>query len=156
MAPVPSTGAMHGGVHLYPVRVYYECTDAGGIVYHADYLRYAERARTEMMRLFGLRHCDLKAEDGVGFAVHQCEATFHRPAHLDDLLVVHTRMIEVGGATMRVSQNVMRDDTLLVALRLRLAMVTDQGRPGRVPAALRAALRTHLAAHPYPETTTGT
>lgn len=154
--PLPSSGIMRGGAHLYPVRVYYECTDAGGIVYHADYLRYAERARTEMMRLFGLRHRDLHAEAGVGFAVHHCEATFHRPALLDDLLVVRTHVIEVGGATMRVAQNLFRDDTLLVALRLRLAMVTDRGRPGRVPAALRVALRAHLDAHPFTETAPGT
>ncbi len=154
--PLPSSGIMRDGAHLYPVRVYYECTDAGGIVYHADYLRYAERARTEMMRLFGLRHRDLRAASGVGFAVHQCEATFHRPAHLDDLLVVRTHVIEVGGATMRVAQDMFRDDTLLVAVRLRLAMVTDQGRPGRVPATLREALRAHLDAHPFIETAPGT
>jgi len=142
--PLPPSGDFRNGDHLFPVRVYYECTDAGGIVYHADYLRYAERARTEMMRLFGLEHRDLRASEGLGFAVHQVEATFHRPARLDDALVVRTRILEVGGATLRVSQEILRDGTLLVALRLRLAMVTDQGRPGRVPKALRAAITAHM------------
>jgi len=155
--PLCPTGELRGGAHLYPVRVYYECTDAGGIVYHADYLRYAERARTEMMRLFGLEHRQIKASDGVGFAVHKVNATFLRPAVLDDQLIVRTRVQEVGGATMRMAQDIHRHDEtllgpLLVTLRLRLAMVTDQGRPGRVPAALREALRAHLDAYPFTET----
>ncbi len=142
--PGPDGGLFQGDVHVFPVRVYYESTDAGGIVYHADYLRFAERARTEMMRAFGLDHRDLMRADGVAFAVASCEAVFHRPARLDDLLMVDTRVLEVGGASMRVAQDIRRGPDALVSIRLRLAMVTTEGRAGRVPAALRNALRAHI------------
>jgi len=152
--PQPHTGVIVGGLHVFPVRVYYEDTDAGGIVYHAGYFRFAERARTEMMRHFGLGHQDLMVESGVAFAVAHCEATFHRPALLDDLLMVETRLTEVGGATMRLTQDIRRDAQRLVDVRLRLAMVTGQGRPGRIPEGLRRALRTHMTSrplnHPHP------
>ncbi|MBB4287313.1 YbgC/FadM family acyl-CoA thioesterase [Roseospira goensis] len=141
--PVPAGGVFRNGVHVFPVRVYYECTDAGGIVYHADYLRFAERARTEMMRRFGLSHQDLMVEAGVGFAVQHCEATFHRPALLDDLLMVETRILELGGASMRVAQDIRRDQQPLVSLRLRLAVMNGHARPARIPEALRRALRAH-------------
>lgn len=142
--PTPEGGLFRGTAHIFPVRVYYECTDAGGIVYHADYLRFAERARTEMMRTFGLDHRDLMRSDGVAFAVTACEAEFRRPALLDDLLMVETRMLEVGGASMRIAQDIRRGGQTLVSLRLRLAMVTTEGRAGRIPAALRDALRAHI------------
>jgi acyl-CoA thioester hydrolase len=145
--PAPDSGTFRGAVHILPVRVYYENTDAGGIVYHSDYLNFAERARTEMMRRFGLSHRDLMAEAGVGFAVQHADVTFHRPARLDDLLMVETRILEVGGASMRVRQDIRRDGDLLVAVALRLAMVNDRGRPGRIPNSLRQALRGHLRAH---------
>lgn len=145
--PTPEGGLFRGSVHVFPVRVYYECTDAGGIVYHADYLRFAERARTEMMRAFGLDHRDLMRDAGVAFAVASSEAEFHRPALLDDLLMVETRVLEVGGASMRVAQDVRRGAERLVSMRLRLAMITTEGRAGRIPAALREALRAHIQGH---------
>jgi acyl-CoA thioester hydrolase len=146
--PAPDGGVMRDGVHVFPVRVYYEYTDAGGIVYHADYLRFAERARTEMMRLFGLNHLDLMAQSGVTFAVAHCEMTFHRPARLDDLLTVETRLTEVGGASMRLRQDIRRAADLLVGLRLRLAMMTPEGRAGRIPQGLRQTLRNHMTGRP--------
>ncbi|MQX36188.1 YbgC/FadM family acyl-CoA thioesterase [Roseospira navarrensis] len=146
--PAPHSGVFRGPLHILPVRVYYENTDAGGIVYHSDYLNFAERARTEMMRRFGLSHGDLMAEAGVGFAVQHAEATFHKPARLDDLLMVETRILEVGGASMRLGQEITRQGERLVSLLLRLALVTERGRPGRIPPSLRTALRDHLAAHP--------
>jgi len=144
--PAPQEGLFRGPVHVLPIRVYYENTDAGGIVYHADYLNFAERARTEMMRRFGLSHQELMAEGGVGFAVQHVQATFRKPARLDDLLMVETRVLEVGGASMRVNQNIRRDGDLLVEIALRLALINGQGRADRMPASLRRALKDHLLA----------
>ena len=80
------SGMVADGVHVFPVRVYYEDTDAGGIVYYANYLKFAERARTELLRIAGITHSDLMAESGVAFAVRHCAADFIKPARLDDPL----------------------------------------------------------------------
>ena len=92
-------GRMDGRVHRFPVRVYYEDTDAGGIVYHSNYLNFAERARTEMMRGFGLDHLRLKAEQNLLFAVRSCEIDFRRPARLEDLLELRSTLVHLGGAS---------------------------------------------------------
>ncbi len=141
---------MRTGVHVWPVRVYFEDTDAFGIVYHANYLNYAERARTEMMRLFGLEHSRMMAgDDGMAFAVRRAEMDFRRPARLDDVLEVRTRVLAVGGATVDAEQTVYRpaDDLDLVRMTLQLACVHVSGRPARVPADLRARLQ-HLLSTP--------
>src|SRR5260370_4794333 len=96
----PLSGRLDGSRHRFPIRVYYEDTDAGGIVYHAAYLRFAERARTEMMRLAGIEHDTLLAEHGVMLAVHRCSLQFHRPAPLDDAVVVASRIAAARGATI--------------------------------------------------------
>lgn len=140
MAAEALSGRLEGGVHVYPVRVFYEDTDAGGVVYHTSYLRFAERARTEMMRLLGIDHSSLIADDGVVFAVRRCEVDFLRPARLDDLLAVRTRLLEVHGASLWAEQIVDRDGEPLVAAKLRLACVRRDGRPARFPAVLRRAL----------------
>ena len=126
--------------HSFPVRVYYEDTDAAGIVYYASYLKYAERARTEMMREFGVAHAAMVEQDGVMFAVRRCEIDYLRPARLDDLLDVETRLVEVGGATIDAEQVVRRSGDDLVRIRIRLACLDGRGRPARLPAAVRATL----------------
>lgn len=139
---------MRTGVHVFPIRVYFEDTDAFGIVYHSNYLNFAERARTEMMRLFGLEHSRLMAgDDGLAFAVRRAEADFRRPARLDDLLQVRSRVIALGGATIDMEQVVYRpsDDLDLVLMRLQLACVQRNGRPARVPAELRSRLHDLLS-----------
>src|SRR4051812_4567079 len=143
IADRPVAGRLDGKRHLFPIRVYYEDTDAGGIVYHAAYLKFAERARTEMMRLTGIGHGDLLAEHGVQLAVHRCSIEFKRPARLDDALVIDSRISAVSGATVTISQDVLRaehqarDDFLnLVALSLRLVTLDRQLRPARLPDAL--------------------
>ena len=88
------------------LRVYYEDTDAGGVVYHANYLRYAERARTEALRDAGIPHADLVERFGLMFVVHRAEIDYVRPAMLDDLLVVETETMDVGGATVLLRQTV--------------------------------------------------
>ncbi|MEX2009332.1 MAG: tol-pal system-associated acyl-CoA thioesterase [Dongiaceae bacterium] len=126
--------------HRFPVRVYYEDTDAAGVVYYANYLKFAERARTEMMRAAGADHAGLAADRGVVFAVRRCEIDYLRPARLDDLLEVETRILEIGGAAVDGEQVVSRDGVELARLRVRLACVDEAGRATRLPAPLRAAL----------------
>lgn len=126
--------------HVFPLRVYFEDTDAGGIVYYANYLKYAERARTEFMRALGADHSGLMANEGVMMTVRRCEAEFFSPARLDDALDVHTTIEEIGGATMWLDQRVMRGEDELVRMRVRLACVNRDLRPAKLPARLRAAL----------------
>ena len=130
--------------HIFPLRVYYEDTDAGGIVYYANYLRFAERARTEYLRSVGADHQTLLAEDGIAFTVRQCSVDYMSPAFLDDPLEVHTRFLEVRGASLRAEQVVKRKTDELASLNVRLACVGDDGRPRRMPTALRSALSSNL------------
>ena len=130
--------------HIFPLRVYYEDTDAGGIVYYANYLRFAERARTEYLRSVGADHQTLLAEDGIAFTVRQCSVDYMSPAFLDDPLEVHTRFLEVRGASLRAEQVVKRKTDELASLNVRLACVGDDGRPRRMPTAFRSALSSSL------------
>ena len=127
-------------VHVFPVRVYYEDTDAAGIVYHANYLRFAERARTEMMRAIGIESSALMVERGVNFAVSRCAVDFVKPARLDDALEVHTRVTEVGRASLSAEQIVKRNEVDVVRIELRLAVIDRAGRPVRLPSESRTAL----------------
>jgi len=150
MFEAPPVGRLEGGRHYFPLRIYYEDTDAGGIVYHAAYLRFAERARTEMMRLAGIGHSELLARHGVTLAVHRCTVDFHRPARLDDALVVASRIAAASGATITIEQEVRRPDgdgagfLNLASLTLRLVTLDRQLRPTRLPGALRAVLSNYL------------
>ena len=130
--------------HIFPLRVYYEDTDAGGIVYYANYLRFAERARTEYLRSVGADHQTLLAEDGIAFTVRQCSVDYMSPAFLDDPLEVHTRFLGVRGASLRAEQVVKRKTDELARLNVRLACVGDDGRPRRMPTAFRSALSSSL------------
>jgi len=132
----PAAG--RAGVHVFPVRVYYEDTDAAGIVYYANYLEFAERARTEMLRDFGINHPSLLATDGVAFAVRRCSADYRVPARLDDRLEVRTRVIAVRGASIVLEQAVCRDGEVIVPIEVTLACMTNDGRATRVPARIRA------------------
>jgi acyl-CoA thioester hydrolase len=156
-ALLPGSGEMRAGRHAFPVRVYYEDTDAGGIVYHANFLRFAERARSEFLRLIGWEHAGMTASHGLGFAVRRCEVDFLRPARLDDSLVVETTLLAMGGATLDARQvigpasgiqadGLLAEIRILADIRLRLALITAAGRPGRIPAALRAAILPFLSA----------
>src|SRR5690349_2633990 len=97
---VQGVGRIVGDTHYFPVRVYYEDTDAGGLVFHANYLLYAERARTELLRLGGVEHRRLAAELGVFFAIRRCEIDYRAPARLDDALEVETKITDIRGASM--------------------------------------------------------
>jgi acyl-CoA thioester hydrolase len=128
------------GVHHLFIRVYYEDTDAAGIVYYANYLKFAERARTEFLRLLGFEQERLRRETGLAFAVRRCEVDYIRPALLDDELLVESRLVELGGASLEVDQRVKRGPVELARLLVRVACLGRDGRPARLPPALRAAL----------------
>lgn len=129
------------GRHLYTVRVYYEDTDAGGIVYHANYLRYAERARTEALRAMGIPHAEMVERFGVMFVVRRLEVDYQRAARLDDSLTVVTESHDVGGATVVLRQDVRGSVGSCAVLIVRLACVRPgENKPGRIPPRWRAAL----------------
>ena len=134
-------------VFSFPVRVYYEDTDAGGVVYHANYLRFAERARTEFLRAVGIEQGELRARDGLGFVVRRCVVDFHAAARLDDALDVSTRVTGLRAAALEAEQQIRRRDESdpLVTLDLVIACVNATGRPVRLPASLRKALERSFA-----------
>ena len=124
------------GRHRYTLRVYFEDTDAGGIVYHANYLRFAERARTEAMRDLGIPHAELVAQFNLMFVVHRVKLDYVRPARLDDSLIVLTTPLHVGGASVALRQDFFRsgEDALLVRAELQLACIRPGGgRPVKLP-----------------------
>ena len=126
--------------HHFPIRVYYEDTDAGGIVYHSNYLNFAERARTELVRDMGIsQQAMLDEGQGTAFAVRSAHVDFLRPARLDDLLRVETEVKAVGGASVELAQAIHRDEdgTLLVRIDVRLGYITLSGKPARIPAPVR-------------------
>jgi len=133
--------------HRFALRVYYEDTDAAGIVYYANYLKFAERARTEMLRDIGFEQEALRRETGRVFAVRHCSADYLAPARLDDALFVATRLTALGGASLAVAQDIFCGERILVRLALRLACLDADGKPSRLPPALRAAL-TRFLLHP--------
>ena len=143
MHPRPSqeqgAGLPRKGVHLFPVRVYYEDTDAVGVVYHTSYLRFAERARTEMLRAAGLQQSELWGENGIGFVVRRCAVHFLARARLDDHLQVATRLLDLRGASLDLGQDIRRDGSDLVRLRVKLACMRTDGRAARLPEQVRAA-----------------
>jgi acyl-CoA thioester hydrolase len=132
------------GGHRFPVRVYYEDTDAGGVVYHANYLRFAERARTEALRDLGVPHAEMVSQHGVMFMVRRIKVDYLGPAFLDDSLIVITETREVGAASAVLRQSFVRasmPERVLVALEIQLACVrlADQ-RAARMPSRWRIGL----------------
>ncbi len=119
-----------------PVRVYYEDTDAGGVVYHAAYLRFAERGRTEYVRALGIDQQRLRAETGLGFAVAGLTIDYLKPALLDDALLVRTEVTVARRASAEFLQTVERDGVVLARLHVRVACLNAEGRPARLPLAL--------------------
>lgn len=137
--------------HKFPLRVYYEDTDAGGVVYYANYLNFAERARTEMLRAAGHEHSALLETDGILFVVRHCNIGFLRPARLDDRLTIETRLHDSGGASLTLQQTVMRGEERLVELLVRLGVVNAQFRPARLPPHVMQSLRRAFALPDQPE-----
>jgi len=127
--------------HCWPVRVYYEDTDAGGVVFYANYLKFMERARTEWLRSLGVEQHQLAQETDIGFVVANLDMTYLAPAHLDDMLVIQTRITQIGRASLNFFQRVIRSDDILAQGNIRVGCV----RLSRLkPAALPDSLRTKI------------
>lgn len=126
--------------HQIELRVYYEDTDLAGIVYYANYLKFIERGRTEWVRALGVDQAALKREEGIVFAVRRVEADYLRPARFDDLLVVKTRLLALGGARIEVEQTVEREGAILFTARVVLVCLSEAGVAARIPAGLRSRL----------------
>lgn len=148
MTSIPLDGEIRDGRHALTVRVYYEDTDFTGIVYHANYLRYMERGRTNYLRLLGADHRVLfeqteKEAPGFAFVVRSMNIDFLKPARMDDVLDVFTEPHEVRGASITLHQRVMRGDELLVETSVRVAFISD-GRARPIPKPLRLAMKADL------------
>lgn len=124
-------------VHELPIRVYYEDTDMGGIVYYANYLRYIERARSDWVRSLGVDQNAMREKDGVVFVVRRVEADYLKPAKFDDELLVRTVVKEVTGVRLIMSQEVIRGDDLLFQAEVTVVCVGEGGAPARLPANIR-------------------
>ena len=126
--------------HILPLRVYYEDTDAGGIVYHANYLRFMERGRTEFLRELGHDLAALRADSGINWAVKRLAIEYIAPGRLDEALQVVTTVEALRGASVDLRQQVKRGDTMLIDSTLTLVCMNEAGRPVRLPSDARAAL----------------
>ena len=127
--------------HRFQTRVYYEDTDLAGIVYHANYLRFIERARTEFVRARGVDQRALKATGGIIFAVRHLEADYLAPARFDDELVVETSIEAITGARIVMRQAVIRAGETLFSALVTLVAITEAGQAARLPANIRLLLR---------------
>jgi len=125
--------------HELRQRVYFEDTDFSGLVYHARYLHFFERGRSDYLRLLGVHHSELAA-DGLVFAVKTMMLDFRKPARIDDILTIATEPGPPGGARIRLHQTIIRDETVLVTANVEVALIDASGRPQRLPPAVRAAL----------------
>jgi len=132
--------SLAAAVHRAAFRVYFEDTDAGGIVYYANYLKFAERARTEMLRDLGISHADMMKRDGLVLVVKRCEIDYRKSARLDDLLTVETELVKLGGASVDLRQRVLRGGDVLAELKVLVVCIRLDGRPARIPEYVRAAL----------------
>ncbi len=131
--PLPASGKLDAGVHRLGVRVYFEDTDLSGIVYHANYLRFMERGRSDLLRVLGIAQREAyEAGEGV-YAVADLSIRYLRPAKLDDALVVETRCTALGGASVTMQQRILRGDELLIDATVRAGFLTPGGRPRRQP-----------------------
>jgi acyl-CoA thioester hydrolase len=145
-------GRIDGQTHCLPVRVYYEDTDFSGIVYHANYLRFAERGRSDFLRLVGVHHTDLFEDAApLAFAIHRMEIDFLKPARIDDRLEVRTRYVRASGARIEAEQTILRlaegaEPEPIWRARVFAACLDPGGRPRRLPAGVRDALAPFVAA----------
>lgn len=126
----------------FPIRIYYEDTDAGGIVYYANYLKYAERARTEFLRHLGINQQDMLKNQGVGFVVRSCNISYKAPARLDDALNMTCKVTAVKGASLVMEQKLYRNDTVICEIEITLVFLSLPAmRPAKIPETIAALLR---------------
>ena len=140
------SGVWLNNIHRFRTRIYYDATDAGGIVYHADYLTLAEHARTESLRSCEVNQIDILGEQGVSLAVRYCSVDFKKPARLDDLIEIQTEFNSVSGAKIEAEQTIHKitndivDEGWLVRLNVQLACINSRGRATRFPRVVRQAI----------------
>ncbi|MFA5121143.1 tol-pal system-associated acyl-CoA thioesterase [Zavarzinia sp.] len=136
----PEQGRLIEGAHWLPIRVFFEDTDAGGIVYHANYLKFMERARSDFARLIGIDQVTMmEGDDPLAFVVKRIDIDYARPARLDDCLVVETRLKVLKGASMESIQIVRRGVEIMTQATVRIACLDRNGRARRFPEAVRHA-----------------
>lgn len=135
-----------GQTHLFDLRVYYEDTDAGGIVYYANYLKFAERARTEVLRELGVAQRELMEGEGLAFAVRRCTVDYFAPAKLDDELQIHSTVRGLGPASLDIEQSIRRSDGVgeLVRLDVKIVVINKSGRASRIPEDVAELLRPYV------------
>ena len=137
--PAPPSGIFQGSLHLFPVRVYYEDTDVSGMVYHANYLRWFERARSDLLRLLGIEQGQALDEGLGNYTVAEVNIRYLAPARLDDAVTIATSALELGAASVRLRQRVLKGEDLLADGVVRVGFISPEGRPRRQPAAWRTA-----------------
>jgi acyl-CoA thioester hydrolase len=137
-------GRIEGETHVLPIRVYFEDTDCAGVVYHANFLKFCERARSDFIRLLGIEHQGLanpaQGEPAV-FVVRRVEIDYLKPGRLDDVLEVVTSCAEIGNASLKLAQDVRRDGTLIARALVSVVLVSRSGKPQRLGALVRDALQ---------------
>jgi acyl-CoA thioester hydrolase len=128
-------GRIEGRRHVLPVRVYFEDTDFSGFVYHASYLRWCERGRSDFIRLVGIRHSDLIADSGgpAAFVVRRLEIDYLRPARIDEVVEIVTECTEVGRVHLQLAQEIRRGGEVLCRASVKVVLVTLSGKPLRMP-----------------------
>lgn len=141
----PVSGRLVGQRHLFALRVYYEDTDLSGIVYHANYLKYAERARSDLLRLLEINQRAAQEEGEGHYAVAEANIRFRIPAKLDDSLTVQTQCVELRAASVRLAQDIYRGEELLVEIAVRVGFVSPSGSPRRQPEPWRIAFDNFFA-----------
>lgn len=145
MNDAPSSGRLEGREHVLAVRVYYEDTDFTGVVYHANYLRYFERGRSDFLRVAGVAHAELLAADPpLAFAVNHIALDFVRAARIDDALLVRTTYDAIKGPRLLISQTILRDGTEIARAAVQACVIGLDGRPRRPPALLLQRLQPFL------------
>lgn len=137
--PSPSAGCFDGAVHRFAVRAYFEDTDLSGVVYHANYLRWFERARSDMVRLLGIDQRAVHEAGEGSYAVSDLAIRYVSPARLDDTVMIESRVLAIRAASCRLLQKAFRDGALLAEATVRVGFVGPDGRAKRQPAAWRAA-----------------
>jgi acyl-CoA thioester hydrolase len=141
MTEPPGLGRFDGKTHVLPIRIYYEDTDLSGVVYHANYLRYMERGRTEFFRLAGVpKMASLDEAEPTAWTLHSAALQFFKPARLEDQLEVRTTCPHLSGARMQADQKIYSGDTLLVHGTVEACMMTLTGKPRRIPQSVREKL----------------
>lgn len=131
-------GRFEGKVHILPLRIYYEDTDLSGVVYHANYLRFMERGRSEYFRCAGItRLAMLEDEEPTAWTLRKAQLEYFRPARVDDLIEVHTTCPRLTGARMEADQKIYSGGTLLVHGKVEACIITLTGKPRRIPQSMR-------------------